>query len=554
MPATDPLTARAAAGRPEPGRGPAAGDPESLWEACERHALAHPEAEAVAEERASIRYGELAAQATALRDLLGRTRTRQTPVCLLLRSGIAYIASVLAVTAARAIFAPLDVDWPDSRMLAALQLTQPSTIVTTAEFLERARALNARLERPARLIMVDDRGELCSAEAVETIEAARTSEPAGDSGWTEDSLYLVYTSGSTGTPNAVEGAHRSLAHFIAWQARTYDVGSACRVAQLAPTTFDVSLRDIFLPLCTGGCVVVPDRATRRNPIRLRQWLAGSGINLIHAVPSLFKLLIEELDPASGSPFAAVEKLFFSGERLYVRDAERFRKALPEGTVIANFYGPSECTLIKTHFRLPESGTLSGLEVVPIGWPIDDCTVQLSNGSGACAEGKTGEIGLRSGFLAKGYYRNPELTAQRFTTIGDGGSPAREYRTGDLGYRDSAGCLHFVGRLDDQVKINGNRVELGDVEHWVRGVEGVTDAAVLMAFMPGREPFLACVFTASRDVAAAEVRAALARQLPAYMVPARYLTVERLPLLANGKVDRKGLAERLGDAGTGGSQG
>jgi amino acid adenylation domain-containing protein len=520
---------------------------ESLWTSFARRALADPGAEAVAEEQASISYGELAERATALQELLDRVGARQTPVGLLVRPGIAYIAAALAATAGRAIFAPLDADWPESRSLAALRLIAPSTVVTTPDLLEPARALVAQLEQPPHLVVIDRRGTVSSLEAAASgaAIAAEAPDDQGDSGWAADSLYLLHTSGSTGVPNAVEGAHRSLAHFIAWQARAYDVGTSCRVAQLAPTTFDVSLRDIFLPLCTGGCVVVPDRATRRNPIRLRQWLSESGVNLIHAVPSVFKLLVEEIGPASGTLLPAVEKVFFSGERLYVRDAERFREALPTDAVIANFYGPSECTLIKTHFRLPAAGALDGLDVVPIGWPIDQCSVHLSNGDRGCDEGEVGEIRLRSDFLAKGYFRNAVLTARRFTTSDDDGSPVREYRTGDLGYRDAQGCLHFVGRRDDQVKINGNRVELGEVEHWVRGIDGVTGAAVLMVSAPDRDPFLACAYAALRDVAAAEVRAALARRLPSYMVPTTYMSLDRLPLLASGKVDRKALAERLG---------
>lgn len=543
-----PLPARSAGEQALAGE-PDADGTESLWRSFASRARARPEAEAVAEEHASIGYGALAERSAALADLLARTAPPQTPVCLLVRSGIAYVAAVLAAIAARAIFAPLDADWPEARAQAAMQLTAPSALVTTPDLLDQARALIATLERRPHLIVIDREGTAVAVEPGEAMGAASACA-RGDAGWAGDSLYLVYTSGSTGAPNAVEGAHRSLAHFIAWQARAYEVDSRCRVAQLAPTTFDVSLRDIFLPLHTGGCIVVPDRVTRRNPIRLRQWLAQSRVNLLHAVPSLFKLLVEEFDGAAGSAFAAIEKVFFSGERLYVRDAERFRGALPADAIIANFYGPSECTLIKTHFQLPPRGALEGLEVVPIGWPIDDCSVRVADEGGTCAVGETGEIRLRSEFLAKGYFRNPGLTAQRFAPAGDGAPPAREYRTGDLGYLDPDGCLHFVGRRDDQVKIHGNRVELGDVEHWVRAVEGVTDAAVLMAAGPGGEPFLACAFTASRPVAPAALRAGLAKRLPAYMVPTRFLGLAQLPLLANGKVDRKGLARRLaeGDAG------
>lgn len=491
----------------------------------------------------TITYEELVRSAEVVADRLramGVGPDQFVPVYL--ERSVDLVAAILGVLMAGAAYVPIDPSQPPERIAFIVRDVAAVAIVTEESLAPRLP------DRPARIFV-----DAASDEGAPAGGATDDRAPAATG---ENYAYCIYTSGSsgnpkgvtsgsTGAPNAVEGAHRSLAHFIAWQARAYGVDGSCRVAQLAPTTFDVSLRDIFLPLCTGGCVVVPDRATRRNPIRLRQWLTDSGVNLIHAVPSVFKLLVEELGAAPGTPFAAVEKVFFSGERLYVRDSERFREALPAGALIANFYGPSECTLIKTHFRLPAPGALDGLEVVPIGWPIDDCALHLSNGDGACAEGEVGEIRLRSDFLAKGYHRNPDLTAQRFAIADEGGAPVREYRTGDLGYRDAEGCLHFVGRRDDQVKINGYRVELGEVEHWVRGVEGVTDAAVLMASAPGRDPFLACIFTASREVTAAEVRSALARRLPGYMVPTTYLPLARLPLLASGKVDRKALAQRLG---------
>lgn len=521
------------------------GEPaESLWSSFERNARGWSNRAAVIEEANEIDYAALRARAGALAELLTALGATQQPVLLMQRSGIAYIAAVLAATAARAIFAPVEIDWPKPRLDAAARLADPVVVIATPEFEERARALAAALPRRPALVLLAAEGAIRDVEAGPAEPAA--TPPTGD--WRGDSLYLVYTSGSTGTPNAVEGAHRSLAHFIAWQARCYAIPAGVRVTQLAPVTFDVSLRDIFLPLTVGGSLLVPDPATRRNPVRLRRWLVEREAAVMHVVPSVFKV-IAEVAEQTGDPIAPTLKhVFFSGERLYARDAERFDKLLPAAAVMANFYGPSESTLIKTHFRLPRPFVADAGAVVPIGTPIDGCEIAIAGAPQlADAPEMRREILLRSDYLAKGYYRDPELTDRRFALARTAaGAPTREYRTGDLGWIDENGLAHFAGRGDDQVKIYGNRVELGDVEHAVRSQSGVADAAVVLAARGDGCSFLGCAWVAAGRTDAAALRCGLEATLPRYMVPALFLELSALPLLFNGKVDRKTLAQRLAE--------
>ena len=513
-------------------------------------AVTHPSKAAVVDERTTLTYCELERRVTETEVKLRELGAAGSTICLLLPAGIDYVTAVVAVIGVRGVFAPLDTEWPQSRASAAIRLARPAIVIATKSLQERAQSLVTDLETQPVIITLDA-GVLRRSEPLYESSRPRSAASVhrvntGDD-WQDDSLYLVYTSGSTGEPNAVEGRHGSLAHFIKWQADAYQVTEACRVAQLAPTTFDVHLRDVFLPLTVGGTIVVPDLATRRNPVRLVSWLQDYGVNLIHIVPSLFKVLAESVaqrreNSVIGAP---LETVFFSGERLYTRDVDGFRRVLPAGTRLVNFYGPSECTLIKTHFRIPAAGGGSFPEVVPLGWPIEECEVVIGEAERTCAPGEVGEIRLRSTHLAKGYLGNSALTAKNFVAVEDaGGRRTREYRTGDLGLVDPAGCLHFIGRRDHQVKINGNRVELGEVERRVRDVLGIKDAVVVMASQAGQPPVLACIYAAEKEILPHEIRKGLAAALPGYMIPARFVARRELPLSPNGKVDRAACARAL----------
>ncbi|RKH65139.1 hypothetical protein D7X96_24340 [Corallococcus interemptor] len=500
-------------------------------------AMTRGEHPAVVGPREALSYAALQRSVASLSGGLVSRGLEGAVIAMLLPGDLAYVATMLAITDRRGVFAPMDAAWPEARLRSALELTRPAALVVTPEQVER---VSAFVE--CELLVVE--GRTADGLCLRTVKsAAARPTPHNDltKPWTEDSLYLVYTSGSTGTPNAVEGSHLSLAVFIEWQARTFEVGPECRVSQLAPTTFDVSLRDFFLPLCTGGTLYIPAAGTRYHPILFPRWVAEHRINLMHSVPSVFKLASEVswTNAKLKGSFDSLRKLFLSGERLYVEDARHLQANLSPDAQLINFYGPSECTLIKTCFVVPRDlRSLEG-DVVPLGRPIEGCEVQLEGGP----DERSGELVLESEFLAKGYYRNPELTEAKFSSRARPDAPRlRAYRTGDLGTRDDQGLLHFVGRKDHQIKVNGNRVELGEVEHCLRRMPGVSNAVVVASdARQGADPTLSCVYAGEGDLTEDQVRAHLLQHLPKYMVPTNVRRLGELPLLTNGKVDRKQIA-------------
>ncbi|KYF91084.1 hypothetical protein BE20_36960 [Sorangium cellulosum] len=517
---------------------------ESLAATFERTAAERAASTAIVGPGESVSYSALRGSVSSLSEGLAAEGLTCTVLAVLLPSDIAYMASVLAITERRGVFAPLDPAWPDARLVATLDIVRPSALVVAPDQVGRALRLVAAMTVPCRVLAVEGTASAgLRFRVAATSDAAPRQHNEPGATWEEDSLYLVNTSGSTGSPNAVEGAHRSLAQFIDWQARTFDVGEDCRVAQLAPTTFDVSLRDIFLPLCTGGTLFIPSASVRYHPVHFPRWVAQHGVDLVHSVPSVFKLVAEVSRNSAklrGS-FASVKKLFLSGERLYSEDAEKIYGDLAPEAQMINFYGPSEGTLIKAYFLVPRDVGSLGVDVVPLGTPMEGCEIHVVDEGGG-----VGEIVFESEFLAKGYYRNPELTAKKFSSAARPGAPRlRVYRTGDIGFKDERGVLHFRGRRDHQIKINGNRIELGEVEHYVRRISGVRDAVVVATeARRGVDPTMLCVYLSDRGLEEGQVSARLRAVLPPYMVPTNIRRADELPLLANGKVDRKQILDRF----------
>src|SRR5690606_15028210 len=273
-----------------------------------------------------VTYEELQKGVQSFKRELETRHFSHTIVAVLAQSDVPYVATILAIGAVRGVFAPVDTTWPDERLIAALEVGQPSLLIVSPDQRERATKLITERHLTCALAVVsfasDDR-----QFRFEFVPRAPGLIPnkhnSPEATWRQDSLYLSYTSGSTGTPSAVEGAHQSLAHFIAWQAKTFEIDSTCRVAQLAPTTFDVSLRDIFLPLFTGGTVLIPTAAVKFHPILLPEWILKHQVNVMHSVPSLFKFVSQTTRHLSKfkTAFYSLDKLFLSGERLYMDDSQ-----------------------------------------------------------------------------------------------------------------------------------------------------------------------------------------------------------------------------------------
>ncbi|WP_332757121.1 AMP-binding protein [Streptomyces sp. MT206] len=347
--------------------------------------------------------------------------------------------------------------------------------------------------------------------------------------------YVFFTSGSTGEPKAILGRHRSLAAFLPWLAATLRVTPDDRVPHLAGVGFDVSLREVLLPLTSGARLCLPPPGPL-PPGDVLAWLADAGSTLVHTVPTVARAWLHFAP--EGMRLPRLRAVLFSGEPLTDTLIRRWRAHLDYRGVIVNQYGPTETTLIRCWHAVDHP--VPGIQ--PLGCPIPGSEAWVEDPPGVRAPaGTVGEIVIRTSYGTSGYLGEEALTAARFTFGPDG---EVTYRTGDLGSVDEHGLLHFHGRSDDQIKIHGVRFHLHGVEAALEAQPGIDQAAVTAeSGVDGSPPRLTAhlMLAAGYDRIPAGLRAALLDQLPAAAVPSRLMVVDALPrTLASGKLDRSRL--------------
>jgi len=355
----------------------------------------------------------------------------------------------------------------------------------------------------------------------------------------EDKINIYFTSGTTGQPKAVLGKNEGLTHFIAWEIKELNIDETKRVSQLTSQCHDPFLRDIFVPLCAGGTICVPDSIeTLLDSQRMMNWMESSRVNLVHCTPSLFKVIdSDRLNPGS---YAHLEYVLLAGEKVVPQDLENWYRVLGDRVQLVNIYGPTETTLAKLFYFINPKDLER--DTIPIGKPIPGAKVIiLDKALNICGPGEVGEIYIRTPFRSYGYYNDSKLTAEKFIQNPFSNNPDDIiYKTGDLGKINREGVVEFIGREDRQVKIRGFRVELDEVEKRIRDYPGVQEAVVLNR-RTSTGNFILCAYFKG-EIAVMELKEHLTQELPDYMVPSFYITMEKLPLTTNGKINYKVLPE------------
>lgn len=490
----------------------------------EEAAVAFPERIAVRETERSIAYRALNEDANRLafklRELPGFTRGSM--VAIGLPVGISYVTAMLGVLKASGVFVPLDPAWPQRRKQAFIERTTPAAGLTDGN--------NSDAWMGTAGI------SWLSVEA----EGPAENPPVTVNG--EDACYVMFTSGSTGEPKAILGRQKGLAHFIQWETREFGLDETIRVSQIAPSTFDVSLRDILVPLTTGGMLCVPPPETRARIDGFLDWLDAEGITLMHCVPSLFRALLGELERGAHASkrLARLDRILLAGEPLYGGDIRRWRTAMGERTELVNLYGPSETTLAKAFHRIREVPGEAG-RMIPVGHPLPDTAILILRDGELCDAGEIGEVHIQTEFGSKGYLDDPARTAESFIPNPlHPGSPDVIYKTGDMGRYRPDGSVLLVGRKDGQVKVNGIRIELGEIEQALLQHPSIAQAAVAAHGGTDRETSLAAYFVAPQPLEDADLRKHLLSWLPESMHPSFFVQMNELPLNLHGKVVRRAL--------------
>ncbi|MER5741594.1 amino acid adenylation domain-containing protein, partial [Streptomyces sp. NPDC002262] len=366
------------------------------------------------------------------------------------------------------------------------------------------------------------------------LDLAAEADRAGlDAAHPDDLAYLVFTSGSTGRPKGVAVTHRTLSRSTAARAVFYGPRPP-RFLLLSPFAFDSSYAGVFWTLTFGGTLVVPDAEQVKDADLLAGLVDRHALTHTLTVPSFYRALLGR----PGGPGRSLRTVVVAGEACPADLVAEHRAVLPDCALV-NEYGPSEATVWATGHFCADDGPGS----VPIGTPIAGTTVFVLDGSlRPVAAGGVGELYVGGAGVARGYAGRGGLTAERFVPDPFSGVPgARLYRTGDLVRFGAGGVLEFCGRVDEQVKVRGFRVELGEIEAVLRSAAGVTDAVVAAVAAPGGELRLAAYVVTPDGVADADgLRAWVGERLPGHMVPVAVTVLDALPLSPNGKVDRRAL--------------
>lgn len=450
------------------------------------------------------------ALATALAD---RGIGHESVVGVMLPRSIDQVAALHAVITAGAVYVPLDPDEPDERLGHIVSSARP-TLVITADDADR--------DLPAPTARI---GELRATGT------AITATPRPDNG-----AYLLFTSGSTGAPKGVLVSHRSIVNRLRWMQHTYRLSPADRVLQKTPSTFDVSVWEYFWPLITGAALVVAKPGGHRDPWYLRQIIAEHRITTMHFVPSMLSVFADTLGTESDtrSALSSLRMIVTSGEALAVGTVAA--TAAITAAPVHNLYGPTEAAVDVT-FHNDCAATESS---IPIGRPVWNTSVHvLDRRLSPMPDGAIGDLYLGGVQLARGYRGRPGLTAGRF--VADPfGSGERLYRTGDLVRRRADGALDYLGRSDSQVKIRGQRVELGEIEAALTTLPGVRAAGVVLRDDLLADPVVVGYATGGDDLPGRDLRAELTAHLPEHMIPTVVMICATLPTTSSGKLDRRAL--------------
>jgi len=471
-------------------------------ELFEQHAERTPHVIALKTDAGQWTYRELNERANQLAHaLVAQGVGPETLVGIATERSAEMIVSLLAVLKAGGGYVPLDSKYPASRIEQMIE------------------------DSGAKIVLrQNDVARMSASQPTSSLAARATSA---------NTAYVIYTSGSTGLPKGVVVEHAQLrSHAAAIQARCRRSGEQ-RVLSVTSFSFDVFVEELSLSLLSGGTMVLVTDGLSISARQFWSLLASERITALSLTTAWFHYICAELTAEEAAAVRdTLQLVFVGGEALLREPVAQWQELIGPNSGLFNAYGPTECTIIATVFDLRDS---AGDRQPPIGRALPNYSAHVLDAAGAvCPAGAPGELYLGGGSVARGYLNRAELTAEKFVTL----RGERLYRTGDLVRRTEDGNLAFLGRTDDQVKVRGFRIELGEVEAALLRAPGIDEAVVIAKGEGSDKRLVAYVAGAGAD----SVRETLERTLPAHMVPSAFVTMEALPLNANGKIDRKALPE------------
>lgn len=459
----------------------------------------------------TMTYKEMDEKAISLANKLiisGIGENRIVPI--IVKPCIEMVIGIFGVLETGAAYLPIDPEMPEERIKYMLEQVGSETVLTTSDH---------DIPRVKKVIYIDRvEGDIKDDDCI-SIDS-------------NDNAYVIFTSGTTGTPKGVVITHRNLINHTCWQIENSRYNESVTMVQTISFTFDGHASEVYPVLLSGGTLVIADEMQRKDPKELLKLMEGNRITFI---PSLLREVIRYAEESRQTcMLRKFDKMYIAAEPIMKMEILKMlgnnRSKMKD---IYHFYGPTEATITTVAINLSD---VEDEGIVPIGRPIANTEVYiLDNNQNMCGIGIPGEICLGGASISKGYMKNDNLTEEKFVSLGN----KRIYCTGDIGYWDEKGLLHFIGRKDDQIKIRGFRVELQEIVSMLRKCKGIEDAAVVVQEVNGDKAICAYIILA-KGHRTDNVKEQLATFLPEYMMPQYYIEMKTLPTTANGKIDKRAL--------------
>ncbi|HFD2964109.1 TPA: enterobactin non-ribosomal peptide synthetase EntF [Klebsiella quasipneumoniae subsp. similipneumoniae] len=489
-----------------------------------------PDVPALADANWQFSYREMRQQVVALAQLLRQRGVKPgDSVAVALPRSVFLTLALHGIVEAGAAWLPLDTGYPDDRLRMMLEDARPSLLIASEDQL-------------ARFSDIPGLESLCYQQPLAVADDAPLALSKPD-----HTAYIIFTSGSTGRPKGVMVGQTAIVNRLLWMQDRYPLSADDVVAQKTPCSFDVSVWEFWWPFIAGARLVMAEPEAHRDPQAMQQFFAHYGVTTTHFVPSMLAAFVASLDADSVAACRTLRRVFCSGEALPTELCREWERLT--GAPLHNLYGPTEAAVDVSWYPAcgPELAAVTGSSV-PIGWPVWNTGLRILDAAmRPVPPGVAGDLYLTGIQLAQGYLGRPDLTASRF--IADPFAPGeRMYRTGDVARWLANGAVEYLGRSDDQLKIRGQRIELGEID---RAMSALPDVAQAVSH--------ACVFNQAAATGGdarqlvgylvsdsglpldtAALKARLAEQLPPHMVPVVLMQLADLPLSANGKLDRKAL--------------
>jgi amino acid adenylation domain-containing protein/non-ribosomal peptide synthase protein (TIGR01720 family) len=503
-----------------------------IHELIEQQTARTPDAIALVSGKGRLTYNELNRRANQLAHYLRVVGLGpQAIVGICMQRSIEMVISILGVLKAGAAYVPFDPAYPSERLAGMLEDAGVPVLLTEGRLIANLPPGNARL------IGVDTDWEKI---------AQHPSQNAGFNVTPDHRVYAIFTSGSTGRPKLAAVYHRGFVNLMEWFVRAFAIGEQDRTLLVSSFNFDLTQKNIYAPLMTGGCLYLADPGVF-DPVAMRRTIQDDRITLLNCTPSAFYPLVDQANDQTLEQLQSLREVFLGGEPISLQRMSGWTKSPSFHAEIVNTYGPTECTDICAFYRIKDPVNVAG--PIPIGRPIYNVGLYVLDANLAPLPiGVPGELCVAGEGVGEGYINDAELTARKFLPNPfEGKDGERIYRTGDLVRYLPSGDIEYLGRIDHQIKIRGFRIELGEIESVLRQHPSVKEAVVLAREDTPGEKWLAGYVVprespagSAAHVSDADLRRYLRSRLPDYMVPSAFAVLEALPLSPNGKLDRKAL--------------